>query len=274
METRLGQKSGQLQLSSVNLAGSGLRPVTRSSAMAESTFDARVFLLGSGSTSLAWAGGAKPVDIGGLLAQPASKPAKPTSTQRKIAKRRITSTARSSMPQPPRFPPAMAAAPWPWPNLTHPKLAGKRKKHVLAVAHRGGAPRTSSTNARKKCRTLPAFTSDCQRNKFLARAGWKNRPSMPHLRVAASCAPPYHTPTQQRVKSETTHSHVFLVACLTLSPAFFICSTVFSLACLARSTIVWGGASGAGVAGAVAAAAGVAGAAGASREVDTSGCDR
>src|SRR5215475_8813572 len=156
METRLGQKSGQLQLSSVNLAGSGLRPVTRSSAMAESTFDARVFLLGSGSTSLAWAGGAKPVDIGGLLAQPASKPAEPTSTQRKIAKRRITSTARSSMPQPPRFPPAMAAAPWPWPNLTHRKLAGKRKKHALAVAHHGGAPRTSSTGARKKCRTLPS----------------------------------------------------------------------------------------------------------------------
>src|SRR5215472_13339843 len=121
--------------------------------MAESTFDARVFLLGSGSTSLAWAGGAKPVDIGGLLAQPASKPAKPTSTQRKIAKRRITSTARSSMPQPPRFPPAMAAAPWPWPNLTHPKLAGKRKKHALAVAHHDKAQQARGKNAARSQRS-------------------------------------------------------------------------------------------------------------------------
>src|SRR5215471_18350759 len=94
----------------------------------------------------------------------------------------------------------------------------------------------------------------------------------PHLRSR----PPAHCliarPTQQRVNSETTHSHVFLVACLTLSPAFFICSTVFSLACLARSTMVWGGVSSAGAAGA--AAAGLAGAAGASREEDTSGCDK
>jgi len=34
--------------------------------MAESTFDAKVFLLGSRSASIAWAGGAKPVEIGAL----------------------------------------------------------------------------------------------------------------------------------------------------------------------------------------------------------------
>src|SRR5262249_7168895 len=109
METRLGQKSEQLQLSSVNLAGSGLRPVTRSSAMAESTLDANGFLLGARSTSVAWAGGAKPVEIGGLLAQPASKPAEAASAQHRTAQRRMMSTARSSMPRPPRFPPAMTA---------------------------------------------------------------------------------------------------------------------------------------------------------------------
>src|SRR5215471_12817969 len=213
-ETRGPGSNGQLQLSSVNLAGSGLRPVTRSSAMAESTFDAKVFLLGSRSASIAWAGGAKPVEIGALLAQPASKPAKAASAPDRSAQRRLMSTARSGIPPAPSLSPATVATP-----------------AAMAKPYPPGP-------------------------------GWQAQ------RARSGICPP--RPTQQRVNSETTHSHVFLVACLTLSPAFFICSTVFSLACLARSTMFWGGASGAGAAG----AAGLAGTAGASREVGASGCDK
>src|SRR5262249_45967711 len=138
-----GKQSGQLQLGSVNLAGSGLRPVTRSSAMAESTFDAKVFLLGSRSASVAWAGGAKPVEIGALLAQPASKPAKPASAPGRIAQRRMMSTARSSIPPAPsvspgdgRNPAAMAKPDPPGPGwqaqrarsrICPPKRASTRK---------------------------------------------------------------------------------------------------------------------------------------------------
>ena len=60
------------QFSSLRRAGSGLRPVTRSSAMAESTLEAIVFLLGSRSGSAAWAGATNPLESGWLLAQPAS----------------------------------------------------------------------------------------------------------------------------------------------------------------------------------------------------------
>src|SRR5262249_4615776 len=81
----------------------------------------------------------------------------------------------------PSVSPAMAAAPWPWPNLTHPKLAGKRKKHVLAVAHHDKAQQARGKDAARS----PSFTSAYQRNKFLARAGWKNRPSMPARRASA-----------------------------------------------------------------------------------------
>ena len=179
-------KAGQLQLSSVNLAGSGLRPVTRSSAIAESTFDARVFLLGSGSTSLAWAGGAKPVDSGGLLAQPASKPAEAASAQRRIAQRTMMSTARCSMPRPPRFPPAMTA------TLGRGQTLPTRTCLASAKSACPHLPPTRATRRRlNRCEQIwacsPAFVWPNQRNEILreARSGLASRSSMPGRRAHA-----------------------------------------------------------------------------------------
>src|SRR5215831_28168 len=152
--------------------------------MAESTFDAKVFLLGSGSTSFARAGGAKPVDIGGLLAQPA----RPRSTP-KIAKRRIVSTARSSMLQPPRFPPAMALTLWPWPNLYPREACWQAQKAGAGICppQRGSThkPNRRPSDARRKCRAnSPAFTSAHQRNH---RAGALEK-SVTNARAPRTCA--------------------------------------------------------------------------------------
>src|SRR5262245_41499969 len=59
--------------------------------MAESTFEAIVFLLGSRSATAAWAGAANPLESGSLLAQPLSS-----------APARISIAPRNSMTSPPR----------------------------------------------------------------------------------------------------------------------------------------------------------------------------
>src|SRR5690349_1071387 len=127
----------EVQFSSVSLAGSGLRPVTRSSAMAESTFEASVFLLGSrsGSAEAACAGGAKPEESGVLLAQPA-----------RSAPARMTAPARSSIKQP-LFVPVNSYGPQPLsPTRTLP--AGGHMASAKAIERKRGRGRENALQSR------------------------------------------------------------------------------------------------------------------------------